>query len=167
VPRVSLTAATGEASIARRATMRTDPIPADAFLSSYPAEIRKVADKLRSIVKLAQPDAVERVRLGWQIIGYDLPVGRRKVYFAWIAAEPQHVHLGFQAGTLMADADRRMRGAHLKLKKVRYVTFKPGDPIPVAELVDLTREAARISAMPRQARLALALDRDWEMGHHR
>jgi hypothetical protein len=147
--------------------VRTDPIPADAFLSSYPAGIRKAADKLRAIVRRAQPDAVERVRLGWRIIGYDLPVARRKVYFAWIGPEPEHVHLGFQVGTLMADADRRMRGAHLKLKKVRYVTFKPGDPIPVAELVDLTREAARISAMPRQARLALALGRDWEMGHHR
>lgn len=140
--------------------MNDDQVPTDAFLAGLSPGIRKQAEKLRAIVKRAEPDAVERVRLGWGLIGYDVPVGRRLVYFAWVWPESGHVHIGFQAGTLMADADRRMRGAHLKLKKVRYLTFEPGDPIPTRELIELTREAAQISAMPRQARLALALDRE-------
>jgi hypothetical protein len=145
---------------ASSAIVNADAIPTDAFLTAYPTGIRRQAERLRSIVRRATPEAIERVRSGWRLIGYDIPVGRRKVYFAWIMPEAEHVHLGFQVGTLMADADARMRGAHLILKKVRYLTFKPGDPIPVGELVALTREAAAIAAMPRQARLALALDRD-------
>jgi hypothetical protein len=108
----------------------------------------------------AVPDAIERVRPGWRLIGYDLPVGRRSVYFAYVAAEPIHVHLGFEHGISMADPDRLLEGAHLRLRKVRFVTFEPGDPIPEAALVDLTREAARVAAMSREQRLALALDRD-------
>jgi len=60
-------------------------------------------------------------------------------------------------------ADRRhvgLEGAHLRLRKVRYVTFRPGDEIDEAPLLAFTRDAARIAALPREARLALALDRD-------
>jgi hypothetical protein len=61
----------------------------------------------------------------------------------------------------MADPDRMLEGAHLRLKKVRFVTFRPGDAIPKAALVELTREAAQLAAMSREERLALTLDRDW------
>ena len=118
--------------------------------------------QLRAVVRRAAPDAIERVRLGWRLIGYDLPVGRRTVYFAWVAPEPIHVHLGWQHGIFMADPDRMLEGAHLRLKKVRFVTFRPGDEIPEAALVELTRQAARLAAMSREERLALTLDRDWE-----
>lgn len=139
-----------------------DAIPPDAFLSGYPDEIRGLAGTLRAVVRRAAPDAIERVRLGWRLIGYDLPVGRRTVYFAWVAPEPIHVHLGWQHGIFMADPDRMLEGAHLRLKKVRFVTFRPGDEIPEAALVELTRQAARLAAMSREERLALTLDRDWE-----
>ena len=139
-----------------------DAIPPEAFLSSYPDGIRALAEGLRMVVRHAAPDAIERVRLGWRLIGYDLPVGRRTVYFAWVAPEPIHVHLGWQHGTFMADPDRMLEGAHLKLRKVRFTTFRPGDAIPEAALVELTRQAARLAAMSREERLALVLDRDWE-----
>lgn len=54
--------------------MTTDPIPVDAFLAGYPAAIRKAADELRAIVKRAAPDAVERIRVGRRVIGYDTAV---------------------------------------------------------------------------------------------
>ena len=150
----------GAAVTARRAD--EDAIPPEAFLSSYPDEIRALAEQLRAVVRRAAPDAIERVRLGWRLIGYDLPVGRRTVYFAWVAPEPIHVHLGWQHGTFMVDPDRMLEGAHLKLRKVRFTTFRPGDTIPEAALVELTRQAARLAAMSREERLALTLDRDWE-----
>ncbi len=139
-----------------------DAIPPEAFLSSYPDGIRALAEQLRAVVRRAAPDAIERVRLGWRLIGYDLPVGRRTVYFAWVAPEPIHVHLGWQHGTFMADPDRMLEGAHLRLKKVRFVTFRPDDEIPEAKLVEFTREAGRLAAMSGEERLALTLDRDWE-----
>ena len=145
----------------RRADVE-DAIPPEAFLTAYSDEIRALTEQLRAVVRRAAPDAIERVRLGWRLIGYDLPVGRRTVYFAWVAPEPIHVHLGWQHGTFMSDPDRMLEGAHLKLRKVRFTTFKPGDMIPKGALVELTRQATRLAAMSREERLALALDRDWE-----
>lgn len=139
-----------------------DWLPPDAFLASYPDEIRKQAEILRALVKRAVPDAVERVRLGWRLIGYDVPVDRRSSFFAWVAPEPIHVHLGFEVGIFMADPYRLLEGAHLGLRKVRFLTFLPGQPIPEPPLIELTLEAARIAAMPREARVALVLDRGSE-----
>jgi hypothetical protein len=137
-----------------------DAIPPEAFLSSYPDEIRALAETLRAVVRRAAPDAIERVRLGWRLIGYDLPVGRRTVYFAWVAPEPIHVHLGWQHGTFMSDPERMLEGSHLRLKKVRFTTFRPGDEIPEGALLRFTEQAATLAAMSRAERLALTLDRD-------
>jgi hypothetical protein len=139
----------------------TETIPPEAFLAAYPDDIRAIAATLRSLVKRAVPGAIERVRPGWRLIGYEVPVGRRSRYFAYVAPEAIHIHLGFEHGVLMADPDRLLEGAHLHLRKVRFVTFQPGATIPVATMVKLTREAARVAATSREERLALALDRDW------
>jgi hypothetical protein len=141
---------------------RVDPIPPDAFLSSYPSDIQRVADELRAIVRKAVPEVIERVRIGWSLIGYDLELGKRHRYFAFVAPELGHVHLGFQYGAWMADPHHVMRGAHLNLRKVRYLTFTAGQAIPTRELVALTREAARVTAMSDEERLAYHFDRNWE-----
>ena len=60
----------------------------------------------------------------------------------------------------MADPDGTLEGAHLHLRSARFVTFEPGDAIPEAGLVELTREAARVASMTREERLALVFDRD-------
>jgi hypothetical protein len=140
--------------------LTADPIPPEAFLAGYPDAIREMADVLRGVVRRAVPDAVERVRPGWRLIGYDLPTRRRSVYFAYVAPEPIHVHLGFEHGVFMADPERMLEGAHLRLRKVRFTTFRPGESIPEAPLIELTREAARVATLSREARLALVLERD-------
>lgn len=140
--------------------MTVEPIPPDVFLASYPDGIREAADRLRTLVQRAVPDAIERVRPGWRLIGYDVPAGRRAVYFAFVVPEPKHVHLGFEHGIAMADPDRVLRGAHLKLRKVRYLTFRPGDAIHEGMILDLVQEAVRVATMSRAERLALLLDRD-------
>jgi Domain of unknown function (DU1801) len=125
------------------------PIPPELFLSGYPSEIEAIADRLRGVVFEAVTEAVERVRPGWRLIGYDVPAGRRTRYFAFVAPEPKHVHLGFEYGVWMADPDDLLRGAHLKLRKVRFVTYEPGDAIPTEALVRYTREAADLALMGR------------------
>jgi len=132
----------------------TESIPPDLFLVGYPPEISDVAERLRGVVHEAVPGAIERVRAGWRLIGYDVPVGRRTRYFAFVAPEPEHVHLGFEYGIWMADPDGLLLGAHLDLKKVRYVTYEPGDPISTDALVRYTREAADLASLgppPRRA----------------
>ena len=128
-----------------------DAIPTDLFLSGYAPDIREVAERLRGVVQEAVPDATERIRPGWRLIGYDVPAGRRKRYFAFVAPEPAHVHLGFEFGIWMADPDGLLLGAHLQLKKVRFVTYEPGDTIPVDALVRYTRDAAELASLGMRA----------------
>jgi hypothetical protein len=137
-----------------------EAIPPELFLESYTPDVRETANRLRAVVKLAVPDAIERVRPGWALIGYDLPIRRHGVYFAWVWPEREHVHLGWQHGIFMDDPNRLLQGGHLKLRKVRYVTVDPGDDFPEASFLELTRHAADIAALPPAARTALLLDRD-------
>jgi Domain of unknown function (DU1801) len=137
---------------------RVDTIPPELFLDGYPPGIRSAAERLCDIVRHAIPDAIERVRPGWRLIGYDVPLGRRTRYFAFVAPELEHVHLGFEYGIWMTDPDGLLRGAHLNLRKVRFVTYEPGDPIPEPALVEYTREAARLAAMSGDERLRYRVD---------
>jgi len=136
-----------------------EPIPPELFLEGYPPGIRSAAERLCAVVRQAVPDAIERVRPGWRLIGYEVPVGKRTRYFAFIAPELEHVHLGFEYGVWMTDPENLLRGAHLKLRKVPYVTYEPGDPIPESALVEYTRDAARLATMSREERLVRELDR--------
>ena len=64
-----------------------DPIRPEIFLEGYPPGIRSAAERLCAVVREAVPDAIERVRPGWRLIGYDVPVGKRTRYFAFVAPE--------------------------------------------------------------------------------
>ena len=142
-----------------REDLRVEPIPPELLLAGYPPGIQLAAERLRAVVLEAVPDAIERVRTGWRLVGYDLPVGNRQRYFAFVAPEEKHVHLGFEYGAWMADPDHRLQGTHLNLRKVRFVTYQPDDAIPVPALVRYAREAARVAAMSRHERFALELTR--------
>jgi hypothetical protein len=133
-----------------------DALPPDVFLAAYPDDIRAPANRLRALVRAAVPDAIERVRPGWRIVGYDIPIGRRRRYFAFVAPEPKHVHIGFEFGISMADPDGMLLGAHLKLRQVRFLTFRPGQAIPESAVIEFVKDAARVAVLPREAREALA-----------
>lgn len=137
-----------------------DAFPPELLLEGYPPGIRASAERLRAVVREAVPDAIERVRIGWRLIGYDVPIGKRTRYFAMVWPEPEHVHLGFEYGAWMDDPAHILLGAHLRLRKVRFVRFEPGEPIPESTLVDYTRQAAELALMSRAERLARELDRD-------
>ena len=126
------------------------------FLAFYPRTIAAQATGLRKLMLEAVPTAVERLRPGWKLIGYDLPITRHGTYFAWVWPELEHVHVGWQVGTLMADPQGLLRGAHLHLKKVRYLTYEPRDSISPRVVIKFTRDAARIAGMSRGERQLLA-----------
>jgi hypothetical protein len=124
-------------------------MPVEALLEPYPAPMREIAERLRAVVKRAAPEASERVRIGWRLIGYDLPVGRRRTaFFAWVWLQPEHVHLGFTRGSLMDDPGHVLQGAGVT-KLARWLTFVPGDRIDEPALAALVQEAARIAWLPR------------------
>ena len=130
--------------------MSEEPLPPEILLDDYPPDIQAVANALRAVVMTAVPDAIERVRVGWRLIGYDVPAGRRTRYFAFVVPEPAHVHLGFEYGILMSDPQRLLHGAELKLRKVRYFTFEPGDPIPERRCGRVRRGGGRTGDPPQR-----------------
>lgn len=137
-----------------------DGIPPEALLAGYPEPMRRIAERLRSVVRDELPDAIERVRAGWRLIGYDVPAdGRRTVYCCYVAPEPEHVHLGFEYGVFMLDDDRLLLGRGIT-RQVRWLTFRDGDPVAVQELQGLVREGARVARLSRGERLVSVLDRE-------
>ena len=139
--------------------MPRETIPPEAFLAGYPDDMRAIAERLRLIVRRTLPDAIEAVRPGWHLIGYDVPRGRSKVYVCYVAPEYEHVHLGFEHGVLMDDPDGRLQGRGVT-KQVRWLTFRPGDDLDVPAIEWLIREATRIAGLSRAERAVRALDRD-------
>ena len=135
----------------------TDVLPAEVLLGDYPRPMRLIAERLRAIVLEAAPDAIEAVRPGWRLIGYDVPDGRRTAYFAFVAPEMEHVHLGFAHGIFMRDPDSCLQGAGIT-KQVRWLTLRAGDPIDRAAFGVLVQEAARVARQSRVERLAGLLD---------
>ena len=137
-----------------------DPIPPEAFLEAFPPPMVAIAEELRAIVRRTFPEAIERVRPGWHLIGYDLPAdrpGRKPAYFAYVAPEVEHVHLGFEHGWAMRDPGALLQGAGIT-KQVRWLTFRAGDVIDAARCAELLREAARVATMSRGERTLRAMD---------
>jgi hypothetical protein len=135
-----------------------DSLPPEALLAPYPAPMRAIAQRLRQVVRRALPDAVEGVRPGWRLIGYDIPSGRKTAFCCFVWAEQEHVHLGFQYGVFMHDPDRVLEGEGIT-QRARWLTFEPGDPIDELALRALIHEAARITRLSRAERFAALLDR--------
>lgn len=129
-------------------------MPVEALLDGYPPPMREIAERLRAIVRRATPEAAERVRVGWRLVAYDLPIKRSGAFFAWVGPETKHVHLGFPKGVLMDDQNGVLQGAGIT-KYARWLTFVPGVAIDEPMLVALLREAARVAVVPKSMALAL------------
>ena len=125
-----------------------ETIPPEALLADYPPPHQEVANQLRRIVTDAVPEAIERVRPGWRLIGYDLPVTRHGSMFAWVWLEPEHIHLGFPYGVNMDDPRGVLRGAGIT-KLARWLTYEPGDDVEAMLATELVLEAARTRLIPR------------------
>ena len=134
-----------------------EPMPPEALLEDFAPHLRAIAQRLRQVVRGAVPDAVERVRPGWQLIGYDVPVGRRGVYFAWIWLQPEHVHLGFQQGWAMRDPRSLLNGRGVT-KRVRWLTYTAVDEVDPAACTDLLEEAVHVASMSRGERELRSMD---------
>lgn len=137
-----------------------DPYPPERLLADYPGPMQDIAEALRAIVRRTIPNVIERVRPGWRLIGYDVPIGRGTRYVAFVWAEPAHVHLGFEHGILMADPDGVLQGAHLRLRKVRFLTFATIDEVDEAVCARLIREAVRVATLSKGERDILAASDD-------
>src|SRR5262245_32589965 len=148
--------------MASRTPSETEPsenVAIELFIAGFPWRIQTLAQRLRTVVRSVLPEADERMRPGWRVINYHLPVGKRRTReVAWIMVEPVHVHLGFSYGAWMRDADTRLEGRQEHLRKVRYVTFEPGATIPKARMRSLLLEAYDVAMLSQAERFARLLD---------
>jgi hypothetical protein len=135
-----------------------EPLPPEALLEDYAPPLQEIAQRLREIVRRSAPDAIERVRPGWRLIGYDLPLGKQRAFFAWVWPEHEHVHLGFPQGWALHDPRGLLKGEGVT-KRVRWLTFTSGDQIDPAACAELLEEAIEIASMSRGERELRAMDR--------
>jgi len=130
-----------------------------ALLADVPPGHAAIAERMRTIVKDAVPEAIERVRPGWRLIGYDLPRRRGTTFFAWIWPQPEHVHLGFPLGIAMNNPEGVLEGAGIT-KQARWLTYDSVADIDEAVVRRLIDEAARIAGMSHEERHAVLVDRE-------
>jgi hypothetical protein len=136
-----------------------DTIPPEALLADFPPGHIAIAERLRTLVKDAVPDALERVRSGWRLIGFDLPRRRGTTFFAWIWPQPEHVHLGFPLGIAMTDPDRVLDGAGIT-KQARWLTYDSVADIDEAVARRLIDEAARVAGLSHAERHAVLIEQE-------
>ncbi len=89
------------------------------------------------IVKVV-PGAVERLRPGWGLIGYNAPA-----YFAFIVPAEDHVKIGFERGVELWDPEALLEGTG---KQVRYVVIGSRRALQSAALTALLRQAAALGS---------------------
>ena len=77
--------------------------------------------------------------------------GRRRVFFAWVWPELEHVHLGFPHGVLMDDPKAELKGKGIT-KKARWLTYQPGDRIDEPQALAHVEEAVRVALIPSSLR---------------
>jgi hypothetical protein len=135
-----------------------EELPPEALLIGYPAPIIREANRLRALVRRSVPRSIERVRDGWRIIGYDLPVGRRTSFFAWVMPQNEHVHLGFPLGIALRDPERVLEGRSVT-KRARWLTVRDPADFDAARFGAFVLEAAAVAALPSSERAALIADR--------
>ena len=139
-----------------------ETLPVELFLEGYPEPMRDLARSLRRIVRAAVPESIEAVKPGWRIIGYDVPKGRGSTFCAYIALEPIHVHLGFHWGVLMDDPAGLLEGRGVT-KRVRWLTFVPGDEMDPERLGSMLQDARRAALLSPAERFARTMDRDLDV----
>jgi len=135
----------------KRAAAPASEVPVEVFLDDFPPPMRAIAERLREIVRRELPDADERVRIGWRLLGYHLPVARRRTIFtAWVGPERKHVHLGFPMGVLIDDPAEALEGRGIT-KQARWLTYRSIDEIDEDVAVHFLQAATGIANLRRAA----------------
>jgi hypothetical protein len=114
---------------------RSSSLSPEQFLSAYPPEIRRLAERLRTLVGETVPTATEHVYPGWKALGYRDP---QSGYFCGIFPQPDHVRLLFEHGAALPDPDRVLTGT---TRQVRYLEVRDPDAIPIGPVQRLLRAA--------------------------
>ena len=105
------------------------------ILTDHTPEVRRLAEKLRQLVRETVPEASEVAYPVWHAIGYRHP---RLGYFCGIFPQTDCANLLFEFGVLLPDPQGLLQGQG---KQVRYVPIRSTDDILVEPIKQLIRAA--------------------------
>jgi hypothetical protein len=114
----------------------------EQFLSEVPTPIRRLMERLRSILQTTIPNHIEAVYPGWGLIGYRITQGHTSKYFAYISPADGGAKLGFEYGVLLPDPNNILEG---RGSRVRYVVVTHMSDIKKKHIAPLIWEAAMIA----------------------
>jgi hypothetical protein len=100
----------------------------EQLLARYPAWVRALAERLRTLVRSTLGEPEERVYAGWQALGYhDAQAG----YVCGIFPRRGEVRLLFEHGAALPDPDGLFTSGGTQTK---YVALRPDEEIPEAAI---------------------------------
>jgi len=105
----------------------------DELLSRFPDDISALTRDLLAWLAAERPELLARVRLGWGSVNFHHP---RAGFLVAVFPYQDHVSLIFQNGRLL-DSPLLLG----ETKQVRWIHFRPGEPIPHDEIGLLLVEA--------------------------
>jgi len=110
----------------------------ERMLKPHDAAIVQLAQELTALVREIRPDFVAKVSFGWQTVNFRHP---KAGFLNAVYVRPHGVYLVFQDGRLLSHPLLVDDG---KVKRVRWIAFKPGDSFPVDEIAILLAEAVAL-----------------------
>ena len=119
--------------------MNTPDLEADwrGLLSSYPPAVRRLAVSARALIAKAVPQAVQRVRVGWKLLGFSAPN-----YFACVAPDQDRVRIGFAHGVVLDDGGTGLlEGTGTQM---RWIVLRRSSDLKRAGITPLVIQAAEL-----------------------
>jgi hypothetical protein len=117
-----------------------DDAQLDDLLARRDASIVMLTHALLDLVAALAPELSARVQPGWGSINF---THRRAGYVCAVLPQSEDVLLVFQHGRELSNPLLEDNG---KVKKVRWIRFRPGDPLPEDEIAILLAEAIALRA---------------------
>jgi hypothetical protein len=133
------------------------PITPEVFLTQFNPEIQALANRLRTLVKDALPDVIERVYPGWKLIGYRNNVNGKEIYIGFVFPALDRVVLGFEWGVLLNDPNSVLEGNG---SQVRQFTVRQEKDIRPKLFKAFIIEAARMASLSKAEKTKLLLSRE-------
>ncbi len=131
---------------------RTNPraakraIMPEHILARHTPAMRRIAARLRKLIRAAAPEALEVAYPGWHAIGYRDPGCG---YFCGIFPFEDHVKLVFEFGVLLDDPFNVLEGEG---KQVRQLTYRSAKDIQTEHLNFFIEQALRLRVRKRRVK---------------
>ncbi len=117
--------------------MKLTPASIDELLAPYGPKVVTLANAARRRITTLVPHAVERLRPGWGLIGYQAPK-----YFAFIVPLKDGVRIGFEWGVRLDDPAGLLEGDG---SQVRFVTITNAGQLRHRPLAQLIKSAGKMA----------------------